>query len=252
MPVVGRITPTPARAQVTESNSLYLTAEEGVPVGNLSATTFSKKDHLVGDLSVQAANESNDTSPAWSDDGDAITPEQLQFTTAISRAMSKDLVPLLAGLIHHMPGPVSIVGLKKALSTAGYWSCVNIYRAPMPKQLCMTKPRVFLKSGRCSTTLSIRLKPNRTRLKKYSSCWRDGFSLEKTACKFGKPSCLATSWRRKTGCSTWMLWKGYEGKGIPRSPSGLNVIKSCSALLKAFEIPPWDVSYPLSKRLKLL
>ena len=52
---------------------------------------------MVVDLSDQAPKGSRDNSPAGSEDGNAISPEQLRFTTAISRATSKELAPLLVG-----------------------------------------------------------------------------------------------------------------------------------------------------------
>ena len=51
------------------------------------------KTRLMWDLSVQATKGSMCNSPACSQDGGAIPPEQLRFTTVISKAMSKELAP---------------------------------------------------------------------------------------------------------------------------------------------------------------
>ena len=46
---------------------------------------------------MQATRGSRDDSPAPSEGEEVISPEQLRFTAAISKAMSKELAPLLAG-----------------------------------------------------------------------------------------------------------------------------------------------------------
>ena len=46
---------------------------------------------------MQDTKGSRDKSQAASDEGEAISPEQLQFTAALSKAISKELAPLLAG-----------------------------------------------------------------------------------------------------------------------------------------------------------
>ena len=113
-----------ARAHVTETNSFYLAADEGVPAGNTCASSTRK--NLMGDLSVQATKGSEDNLAACSEDGNANSPEHSGFTTAISRAMSKELARprLLAGHDSSQAMPSVSLGLKRALSTAGYWSCV--------------------------------------------------------------------------------------------------------------------------------
>ena len=46
---------------------------------------------------MQATRGSLDYSPDPSEGEEVISPEQLRFTAAISKAMSKELAPLLAG-----------------------------------------------------------------------------------------------------------------------------------------------------------
>ena len=46
---------------------------------------------------MHATRGSRDDSPAPSEGKEVISPEQLRFTVAISKAMSKELAPLLAG-----------------------------------------------------------------------------------------------------------------------------------------------------------
>ena len=84
-------------------DSLYwtadLSAEHGLPSGTPCASSTRKKDEI-SDLSIQATLGSHDRTreeEAKADEGEAISPEQLRFTAAISKAMSKELAPLLAG-----------------------------------------------------------------------------------------------------------------------------------------------------------
>ena len=84
-------------------DSLYLTADlsadHGLPSGTSCASSTRKKDEIA-DLSIQATLGSHDRTregEAKVEEGEAISPEQLRFTAAISKAMSKELAPLLAG-----------------------------------------------------------------------------------------------------------------------------------------------------------
>ena len=84
-------------------DSLFLTADlsadHGLPSGTPCASSTRKKDEIA-DLSIQATLGSHDRTregEAKVEEGEAISPEQLRFTAAISKAMSKELAPLLAG-----------------------------------------------------------------------------------------------------------------------------------------------------------
>ena len=84
-------------------DSLYLTADlsadHGLPSGTPCASSTRKKGEIA-DLSIQATLGSHDRTregEAKVEEGEAISPEQLRFTAAISNAMSKELAPLLAG-----------------------------------------------------------------------------------------------------------------------------------------------------------
>ena len=137
----------------------------GIPCGSSTR----KKDQLVGDLSVQPTKGSRDNSPAGSYDGEVISPEQLRFTTAISKAMSKKIARLLVYwlvVIHDKPVPVSIGGPRRALSTAGYLSCVDTRNVPRPKLVPMTKHEASLVTSKVqlSITKLTRQSPNGTPL----------------------------------------------------------------------------------------
>ena len=88
---------TTARASTTGTSSMFLTASEGIPAGNPCASSTRKKDDVNGELSMQAPRGSQDNYPDPSEGEEVISPEQLRFTAAISKAMSKELAPLLAG-----------------------------------------------------------------------------------------------------------------------------------------------------------
>ena len=84
-------------------DSLYLTADlsadHGLPSGTPCASSTRKKDEIA-DLSIQAtlgSHERTREGEAKVEEEEAISPEQLRFTAAISKAMSKELAPLLAG-----------------------------------------------------------------------------------------------------------------------------------------------------------
>ena len=81
----------------TGTNSLFLTASEGMLTGKPCASSTRQRDNANGELPVQATRGSQDNSPAPSEGEEVISPEQLRFTAAISKAMSKELAPLLAG-----------------------------------------------------------------------------------------------------------------------------------------------------------
>ena len=92
-----------APSTMSGPNSLYLTADltayDGMPSGTPCASSTRKKEETM-DLSVQATHGSDDgTDEVEPKEGEAavISPEQLRFTAAISKAMSKELAPLLAG-----------------------------------------------------------------------------------------------------------------------------------------------------------
>ena len=86
-----------ANARTVGTTSMFLTASEGMPTSNPCASSTRKRDALNGDLSMQATKDSRGNSPAPSEEGEMISPEQLRFTAAMSKAMSKELTPLLTG-----------------------------------------------------------------------------------------------------------------------------------------------------------
>ena len=84
-------------------NSLYLTADltadDGMPSGTPCASSTRKKEETA-DLSVQTTHGSDggarEVEPRV-EEAEIFSPEQLRFTAAISKAISKELAPLLAG-----------------------------------------------------------------------------------------------------------------------------------------------------------
>ena len=84
---------------VSAPDSLYLTADDGMPSGTPCASSTRRKKETA-DLSVQATHGSEggarEVDPRDEEAG-TISLEQLRFTAAISKAMSKELAPLLAG-----------------------------------------------------------------------------------------------------------------------------------------------------------
>ena len=83
---------------VSGPDSLYLTADDGMPSSTPCASSTRKKEETA-DLAVQATHGSEggarEVEPR-DEEAEIISPEQLRFTAAISKAMSKELAPLLA------------------------------------------------------------------------------------------------------------------------------------------------------------
>ena len=88
---------TTARSGTAGITSMFLTASEGAPTGDPCASSTRKRDDVNGELSMQATRGSRDNSPAPSEEEEVVSQQQLRFTAAISKAMSKELAPLLAG-----------------------------------------------------------------------------------------------------------------------------------------------------------
>ena len=91
-----------AQTMLSGPSSLYLTADKGMPSDNPCASSTHKKEQetiALMDLSDQATQESDDATrdPEPKEEGELFPPEQLRFTTVISKAMSKEFAPLLAG-----------------------------------------------------------------------------------------------------------------------------------------------------------
>ena len=101
------------RIKTAGTKSLFLTASEGMLTGKPCASSTRQKDNTNGELSVQATRGSQDISPAPSEGEEVISPEQLRFTAAISKAMSKELAPLLAGRDQTQAKPASIEDPRK-------------------------------------------------------------------------------------------------------------------------------------------
>ena len=85
-----------APSTMSGPDSLYLTADltadHGLPSGTPCASSTRKKEEIA-DLSVQATHGSHDRTrevEPKDEEAEAIFPEQLRFTAAISKAMSKE------------------------------------------------------------------------------------------------------------------------------------------------------------------
>ena len=76
-----------------------MTADDGMTSGTPCASSTRKKEETM-DLSVQATHGSDEGArevKSRDEEAGVISPEQLRFTAATSKAMSKELAPLLAG-----------------------------------------------------------------------------------------------------------------------------------------------------------
>ena len=140
-----------ARMRTTGTNSLFLTASEGMLTGKPCASSTRQKDNANGELSVQATRGSQDNSPAPSEGEEMISPEQLRFTAAISKAMSKELAPLLAGRDQTQAKPSVYRGSKE--------SSIDCWIPVMRRYLQRTKAKqpLTIKLGALSDTWKVKL-----------------------------------------------------------------------------------------------
>ena len=75
---------------------LYVTTEDSKAVCDFCASSTGKKDQVVMDSSAQATTSSWGVTLTEQEKQEVIASEQLRFTAAISKVMSKELAPLLA------------------------------------------------------------------------------------------------------------------------------------------------------------
>ena len=87
-----------ANATLGESAAEFQTADDGLPPGNPCASSTRRREVTIPentDNSVNSTRGSSIPPPAITEEA-PISPEQLRFTEAISKAMSKELAPLIA------------------------------------------------------------------------------------------------------------------------------------------------------------
>ena len=138
----------------------------------------------------------------------AFSPEQLRFTAAISKAMSKELTPLLAGRDLAQTRPNMYRGSKDG-SIDGWILIMQRYLKKKLKQ--RSRPRTELGASlvtprvKLATTSSTKPNLNVIPPRRCSSSCPAASALEGIACKCGKPSKAVSSRKRRTGCSIWTL-----------------------------------------------
>ena len=87
-----------ANATLGESNAEFQTADTGLPPGNPCASSTRRREVIISENTDDSINSTRGSSvppPATTEEA-PISPEQLRFTEAISKAMSKELAPLIA------------------------------------------------------------------------------------------------------------------------------------------------------------
>ena len=190
-------------------DSLYLTADlsadHGLPSGTPCASSTRKKDEIA-DLSIQATLGSHDRTregEAKVEEGEAISPEQLRFTAAISKAMSKELAPLLAGRDLAQARPNVYRGSKDG-SIDG-WILI------MQRYLKRTQTKVSAEDqawsiighleGEARNYIINKAESERDTPRRCLNCYLAALALEEIVCQYDKPSRAAFNMRKKTGCS---------------------------------------------------
>ena len=87
-----------ANATLGESSAEFQTADTGLPPGNPCASSTRRREVIISenpDDSINSTRGSSIQPPAMTEEAPK-SPEQLRFTEAISKAMSKELAPLIA------------------------------------------------------------------------------------------------------------------------------------------------------------
>ena len=122
----GTTTKLSARAYTDGTRSAFQTAEGTVPTGRPCACSIQKQEMITID-STNAINDSTkstrgssvEPSPAAEED-EPISPEQPKFTEAISKAMSKELKPLIGNPDKACTRPTIYKGTRIGLSMVGF------------------------------------------------------------------------------------------------------------------------------------
>ena len=89
-----------AKATLGETTSDFRTADDVLPSGNPCASSTKRKEAVVLDATdepIKSTRGSSLVSPATKNEAVVISPERLRFMEAISKAMSKELAPLIVG-----------------------------------------------------------------------------------------------------------------------------------------------------------
>ena len=103
-----------ANATLGESNTELQTADTGLPPGNPCASSTRRREVIISENTDDSINSTRGSSippPAIIEEA-PISPEQLRFTEAISKAMSKELAPLIANRDQTRVRPTIFKGTK--------------------------------------------------------------------------------------------------------------------------------------------
>ena len=223
-----------ANATLGESAAEFQTADDGLPSGNPCASSTRRREVTIPehiDDSVNSTRGSSIPPPAITEEA-PISPEQLRFTEAISKAMSKELAPLIANRDQTRVRPTVYKGTKDG--TVDGW-------LPVMKRFL---ERVHAKSPKIDKAWAIidhlegearnyiinKSEPERDEPDKVFSFWPAGLEPVETACTSGKPSCLASNRKKRIGCNSWTHWKVCAPKVSQTSLSLHVVMKSCNVL----------------------
>ena len=244
---------TTARVRTAETSSMFLTASEGKLTGNPCASSTRKKDNKNGELSMQATRGSRDDSPAPGEGEEVISLEQLRFTAAISKAMSKELAPLLAGRDPTQARPSVYRGSKEG-SIDGW---ILVMRRYLQRTQAKATPDdrawsiIGHLEGEAHNYIINKADSERDTPEKVFELLASRFGTGGTVSKCAKPLPLNSNPTGKTGCSTWTRWRGCEARVFLTSPLPPSVTRSCSASSKVFVILSCEENFPSSMHPRL-
>ena len=198
------ITYATARARVTGTDSIFLLASEGVLAGNPCASSTRKKDQVVGDLLVQATRGSRNNSPVVRDEGETTSPEHLRFNAAFSKAMSKELAPLLACRDSSLSRPSVYCGHKEGSIDGWILVICRYLQRTQAKATLDDKAWSFIGhlEDEARNYIINKAESERDTPEKVLELLAIQFGTgrrEAIACKYDRPSHPAISWKKRTG-----------------------------------------------------
>ena len=223
-----------ANATLGESAAEFQTADDGLPPGNPCASSTRRREVTIPENTDDSVNSTRGSSippPAITEEA-PISPEQLRFTEAISKAMSKELAPLIVNRDQTRVRPTVYKGTKDG--TVDGW-------LPVMKRFL---ERVHAKSPKIDKAWAIidhlegearnyiinKSEPERDELDKVFSLLASRFGTGGNRMHVRKPSCLASNRKKRIGCNSWTHWKVCAPKVSQTSLSLHVVMKSCNVL----------------------
>ena len=203
---------------------------------------------------MQATRGSRDDFPAPSEGEEVTSPEQLRFTATISKTMSKELAPLLAGGDQTQARP-RVYRRSKEDSIDGW---ILVMRRYLQRTQAKATPDdkawsiIGQLEGEARNYIICKAESERDTPEKVFELPASRFGTGGNRMQVRQAFTTRQQSDGKDGLEYLDALEGLRSKAFLRRPSQQSVKKSCSASLKAFVIPSCEENYPLFMHLKPL